>query len=275
MKKLYIIIMCMCIPVMYAQDLEETFTGPKQEEAMAPAPAARSYGSAGSVHSQQGDIVWYFIDAPQVKKGLREYSPVSSEAIIETGVGSWVIIALRDKGGYVYLGSNTKAKIVYETYKQRSHWVRVELLRGTVRACCTKLSKLYSCFAVVTPNASVGTSEGGDILVQYSGAEDGTGGVTVAESLKGEMGVTHMSIKAKALQRKPVNEGEAVKIYTGRRIVGPSAVSGLEGKQTFWTEHNVSFKAKEKVSRHKVRINREIERLKSGEPRLTPHTLAR
>lgn len=278
MKKLYIIVICMFMPVLYGEEIEDTFDEPVAGDVRAPAPAARSLGSAGSVHSISGEAVWYYADSPADKKNAAVRSPVSSNAVFETEPGSWVIIAARDETGYIYLGPDTKAKIIYSTYKQGSHWIRIELMRGTVRACCTKLSKLYSCFAVVTPNASVGTSEKGDILVQYRGGEDGTSGVTAAGSLQGTMSVSHIPISdklRKPMERKQVEEGNSVKVYTGQRITGSGQINGLRDKQAFWSRHNIRFSGREEISRQKKRVEREIERHKSGQPRLTPHLLAR
>lgn len=278
MKKISIIILCIGVTVLYADDLEDTFSEPKQEEAVKPVPASGSQGSAGSIHSLQGEADWYYSDAPDNVKRAAAYGAVPSHAVFETQPGSWLIIAVRGKGGYIYLGPDTKAKIIYSPYKQGSHWVRVELVKGTVRACCTDLSKLYSCFAVVTPNASVGTSEGGDILVQYTGGEDGTSGVTAAAAVRSPMSVSHIPIGdklIKPLERKSIEEGGGVKVYTDRAVTGPVPVADLEGKQAFWSGHNIHIKGKEKMPRQKVRVAREIERLKAGEPRLTPHLLVR
>jgi len=278
MKKLYIIVICIFMSVLCGEEIEDTFNEPVTEEVKAPAPAARSFGSAGSVYALSGESVWYYADAPGDKKDVVVYGPVSSNAVFETEAGSWMIIAARNKSGYIYLGPDTKAKIIYLPYKQGSHWIRIELLRGTVRACCTKLSRLYSCFAVVTPNASVGTSEKGDILVQYRGGEDGSSGVTAAGSLQGNMSVSHIPTSdklRKPMERKYVAEGYSVNVYTGQRMTESGPISGLENKQAFWSRHNIRFSRQAEISRQKKRVKREIERRKSGEPRLTPHLLAR
>jgi len=240
-----------------------------------PAPAApRGQGSAGSVFALAGDVTWYYPDTPAERKKAAPYGAVFSGTVFETGRDAWIIIAFREGHGYLYAGPGTKAKVVYTPYKEGSHWVRIELSRGTVRAYCPGLKKLFSCFAVVTPNASAAT-EGGDLQVRYAGKPDGAGGVTVVGSFKGDAAVTHMLLSGKPLQRKVIGEGESLKIYTGQPVVGPEAISGTAEARRFWTDHGVSVSYAPAVSRSAVRVDREIERVRTGDIRLGPTAFTR
>jgi hypothetical protein len=274
MKKVCVLILLTNLCVLFA-DGDDIIMKP--EPVAAPAKS-RSYGTAGTVYSLSGRAKWHYADAPKVKRDLAEYGPVSSESIIETDSNSWLIIKLSGNRGYIFIGSRTKAKVVYEPFVQRSRLIRVVLLKGVVRAYSPKVKELHSCFAVVTPNASVGTP-GGDILVTYLGSEDGKSGTTNATSIQGEMPVSHMIISGKPLdkpiQRKTLNTGEAVRVTTGQMMEGPILVPNLASLQSFWQDHNVPIGPPKKMTRQAVKIKREKTRMRVGTGRVTPLLLAR
>ncbi|MFC1582785.1 hypothetical protein ACFL4W_04530, partial [Planctomycetota bacterium] len=238
MKKTLTLILVLLSSLALTQSLEDI---PLETETPVSVPAAsgeeaKSQPASGSVMAIEGKVISYSEKKPEEKLALQKYSAVATMNMIETDATGWLVISLLGDKGYVYIAPNSKVQIDYQTYKSSSHFARVLLWKGIVRAYSPKLyAEEWSCFAVVTPNASVG-SPGGDYSVKYAGDEDGKAGGTVAKCFMGSCPVVQVTSAARNVGSRTI-EAEQVMGVSSKQGLSKTATFNITDKERdFWTD---------------------------------------
>ncbi len=280
MKMTLILICLMAGGFIMAQGLEDI---PLETErpisATAPAPASAGGGQdqpvGGSIVGIDGKVVSYNPDKPEEKLELQKYSSVNDMNMIETNATSWLIISLLGDKGYVYVAPNSKVQVNYQTYKGGSHWVRILLWKGVVRAYSPELyAEEWSCFAVITPNASVG-SPGGDYYVKYTGDETGKAGSTYVKCYMGSCPVVQVTASARNAGSRTIDAQQVMGVSSKQGLSKTATFNIKDDERDFWVDHDIDIELPQEETPQDKAINAEIKKIQVDSPWPSPIRLAR
>jgi hypothetical protein len=277
MKKILTFALILFSGLALAQGLDDI---PLETETPTSAPASPGGGgktqpAAGSVMAIEGKVVSYSDKKPEEKLEMQKYSSITTMNIIETNAVSWLVISLLGDKGFVYVAPNTKVQLDYQMYKGGSHWARILLLKGVVRAYSPELyAEEWSCFAVITPNASVG-SPGGDYYVKYTGDENGTSGSTYIKCFMGSCPVVQVTSAARNAGSRTIDAEQVMGVSSKQGLSKTATFNIKDEERDFWTGKGIEIKLPEKDTPQDKVINEEIKKLQSPSPWPSPLRLAR